>query len=69
MNRSTLTVLATLMLFGLTACESGVNAGGTADYDALKRAQADCAAQGGKLVLKDQGDALASSTWSAPRRP
>ena len=67
MNRSTLTVLATLMLFGLTACESGVNAGGTADYDALKRAQADCAAQGGKLVLKDQGDAQRIDAYTCKR--
>jgi hypothetical protein len=51
-----LTPIAAVLLLGLTACESDVNAGGTADYDALKRAQADCAAQGGKLVLKDQGD-------------
>jgi hypothetical protein len=55
MNRLLLPMAAGLLL-GLTACETPENAGGTADYDALKRAQADCAAQGGTLVLKDQGD-------------
>jgi hypothetical protein len=55
MNRLLLPVAGALLL-GLAACETAENAGGTADYDALKRAEADCAAQGGKLVLKDQGD-------------
>jgi hypothetical protein len=55
MNRA-LAPVAAVLLLGLAACETPVNAGGAADYDALKRAQADCAAQGGKLVLKDQGD-------------
>jgi len=41
----------------LAGCVSG-DEGGTASYDALKRAKDDCAAKGGKLVLKD-GD----STW------
>jgi hypothetical protein len=55
MNRA-LAPVAAVLLLGLAACETPVNDGGTADYDALKRAQAECAAQGGKLVLKDQGD-------------
>jgi hypothetical protein len=42
----------------LVACETtGNNVSGTADYDSLARAHADCAAKGGELVLKDQGDA------------
>jgi len=41
----------------LSACETTTgNAAGTADYDAVKRAADDCKAQGGSLVLKDQGD-------------
>jgi hypothetical protein len=41
----------------LAGCVSG-DAGGTANYDALQRAQADCKAKGGALVLKS-GD----PTW------
>jgi hypothetical protein len=51
------TALAILLALGLAACETTANDGGTADYDALNRAQQACAAEGGKLVLKDQGDA------------
>jgi hypothetical protein len=49
---------AMILLLSLAACETGSNIGGTADYDALARAQQACAAQGGQLVLKDQGDAM-----------
>ena len=49
-------LLATLAL-GLAGCATGNNVSGTADYDSLKRAQDACTAQGGKLVLKDGGDA------------
>jgi len=42
----------------LSACALGGAEGGVANYDALKQAQADCAAKGGKLVLKS-GD----PTW------
>jgi hypothetical protein len=45
-----------VLAVALAACETASNAGGTADYDALKRATEDCKAQGGSLVLKDQGD-------------
>ena len=48
----------TLLALGLAGCETGGdNVSGTADYDSLSRAQQECAAQGGKLVLKDGGDA------------
>jgi hypothetical protein len=48
---------ATMILaLGLAACETANTEAGTADYDALKRATEDCRAQGGSLVLKDQGD-------------
>lgn len=66
MSRALLPVAAVLAL-GLAACETGANAGGTADYDALKRAQADCAAQGGKLVLKDQGDPQRIDAYTCKR--
>ncbi len=47
------------LALGVAACEetTGNNVAGTADYDSLKRATADCAAKGGKLTLKDFGDA------------
>ena len=53
----TSTRLAVIAL-GLAACETGgANVAGTADYDSLSRATKDCAAKGGKLVLKPEGDA------------
>ena len=56
MRRVLLALLVSTGL-GLAACETTATAAGTADYDSLRRANADCAAQGGKLVLKDGGDA------------
>ncbi|THD59729.1 hypothetical protein [Phenylobacterium sp.] len=56
--RRVLPLLAVALALGLAACEqTGNNVSGTADYDSLKRAQEACTAQGGKLVLKDGGDA------------
>jgi hypothetical protein len=49
--------LAILLTLGLCACAVGGPDGGVASYDALKAAQQACAAQGGRLTLKDQGDA------------
>jgi len=51
-------IAAAMMLLGLAlaGCETATNAAGSADYDALKRATDECKAQGGALVLKDQGD-------------
>jgi len=66
MNR-VLMPLAAVALLGLAGCETTENDGGAADYDALKRAQADCAAQGGKLVLKDQGDAQRIDAYTCKR--
>ena len=45
--------------FALTACESSAGFGrsaGIATYDAIRAAQTDCAAKGGKLTLKASGD-------------
>jgi len=50
--------LAVLLSLGLSACETGgSNVAGTADYDSLSRATADCTAKGGKLVLRPEGNA------------
>ena len=49
--------LALVFALGLAACETAANEGGVADYDALKKAQAECAAQGGTFILKPGGDA------------
>jgi hypothetical protein len=50
--------IMTVLALGLAACDTiAANEAGTADYDALKRATDECKAQGGTLVLKDQGDA------------
>lgn len=48
---------ALILALGLAACETTANEGGVADYDALKKASADCAAKGGQLVLQPNGDA------------
>jgi putative hemolysin len=57
MKRAAVPMLVVLAL-GLAACAEtqGANAAGTADYDTLSRASKDCAAKGGKFVLKDGGD-------------
>ena len=51
-------VAAMVLALGLAACAdaSGPD-GGVANYDALRTASQACAAKGGKLVLKDQGNA------------
>jgi hypothetical protein len=46
-----------ILALGLAACETASTLTGTADYDSLRRATADCQGTGGKLVLKDGGDA------------
>ena len=46
-----------ILALGLAACETASTLTGAADYDSLHRATADCQATGGKLVLKDGGDA------------
>ena len=53
-------VLVILAALSLSACASGAGfgkSGGIATYDDLKAAQQACAAKGGKLVLKHNGDA------------
>ena len=55
--RRALAPMMTVLALSLAACETGgANVAGTADYDSLSRATADCTAKGGKLVLKELGD-------------
>jgi len=49
------TAVAMMLVLGLAACATE-REGGIANYDALKQAQEKCAAQGGKLTLKDGGN-------------
>jgi hypothetical protein len=49
-------ILATVLVLGLAACASSSREGGIANYDGLKQAQEKCAAEGGKLTLKDGGN-------------
>ena len=49
--------LALILALGLAACAGAGPDGGVANYDALRAATQACAAKGGKLVLKDQGNA------------
>ena len=57
-----------LLALGLSACETSSNIGGVADYDALSKAHATCAAQGGELVLKDGGDAQYIQDYACKRK-
>jgi hypothetical protein len=55
--RRALVPIMTVLALSLAACETGgANVAGTADYDSLSRATADCAAKGGKFVLKPEGN-------------
>jgi len=49
------TAIAMMLLLSLAACATE-REGGIANYDGLKQAQEKCAAQGGKLTLKDGGN-------------
>ena len=50
------TAVALILVLGLAACASAAREGGIANYDGLKQAQEKCAAQGGKLKLKNGGN-------------
>jgi hypothetical protein len=60
--------LLAMLALGLTACESASNAGGVADYDALRQAQQACAAQGGTFKLKPGGDAEYIQDYACEKR-
>jgi hypothetical protein len=65
--RAAVAMILLALASGLAACETASTDAGTADYDALKRAQQDCAAQGGSLVLKDQGDPQRIQAYTCKR--
>ena len=60
--------LLALLALGLTACETASNAGGVADYDALRQAQQACAARGGTFKLKPGGDAEYIQDYACERK-
>ena len=61
-------LIAILVALGTAACADGpAPDGGIANYDALKLAQTDCAARGGKLVLKTDGDPQSIDAWTCKR--
>jgi hypothetical protein len=57
-------LIAGLLLAG---CAMGGGEGGVADYGALQRAQADCKAKGGNLVLKS-GDPTWIGNYACERK-
>ncbi len=62
--------MAIIITMGLTvgACSTAaMPTGGYASYDALSKAQADCAAKGGKFQLKTQGDAQYLDAYACKR--
>ncbi|HVI30506.1 hypothetical protein [Phenylobacterium sp.] len=61
------TVLASLLALGVAACATAMPTGGIATYDDLRRAQADCAAKGGKLMLKRGGDSQYLEDYACER--
>ena len=61
------TLLASLLALGVSACATAMPAGGIATYDDLRRAQADCAAKGGKLMMKRGGDSQYLEDYACER--
>jgi len=60
--------LVIALMLGLCACETAANEGGVADYDALRKAQQACAAQGGTFKLKPGGDAEYIQDYACVRK-
>ena len=61
-------VLTLTFAFGLCACAATMPTGGYASYDAIKRAQTDCAAKGGTLRLAKGGDAQYLGDYACERK-
>ena len=57
-----------ILAVGLTGCALGGRDGGLATYDALAEAQRKCAAEGGKLVRKDEGNAARIDAFACERK-
>jgi hypothetical protein len=61
------TPLAALLAVAVAGCATAMPTGGVATYDDLRRAQADCAAKGGKLTLKRGGDSQYLEDYACER--
>ena len=63
-----ITAILIACALGLSACADGGGPdGGVANYDALKAAHDKCTTQGGKLVLRDQGNARDIQAYACKR--
>jgi hypothetical protein len=62
--------MAIVMMLSLTAaaCATGGQEGGLATYDALQRAQADCAAKGMTLRPRAQGNTKYIDAYACERK-
>ena len=56
------------MCAALAACAGMTNEGGIANYDALRKATADCEAKGGELKLQNGGDPEVIGDFSCKRK-
>jgi hypothetical protein len=61
-------VSAALAACGLLCACAGVNEGGLANYDALRKAAAACEAKGGELRLQNGGNPEMISDFSCKRK-
>ena len=66
--RLALILLALAPTLVLGACASAAPEAGVANYDALKKAHADCAAKGGSLVLKKEGNPEDIGAYACERK-
>jgi len=57
-----------ILALGATACVTGGQEGGLATYDALQRAQADCAAKGMSLRQKAEANAKYIDAYACERK-
>lgn len=66
------TLMAVTLLLSLTACASDAGGpsvdGGVASYDAIKNAQAACAAKGGELVLDRSNSGQSITDYACKRK-
>jgi hypothetical protein len=60
--------LVLLGALALSACAEAGPQGGVANYDSLRAAAKTCEAQGGRLVLQDQGDSQNISDYACKRK-
>jgi hypothetical protein len=60
-------LLISLAMVAVAACATGGPTGGYANYDALKIARDACAAKGGTLKLKPEGNPERIDAWACDR--